>query len=195
MAKAALSGVKKLRRQAETKYTDTTISAQNIVQRNNNVTPTWLSKTIRGENPQGERDGDKITPTSMFFRYTIRRALATASEFDVVRVTVFRDKETNGALPLWQELYANVSVISPLNRLNGQRFKVLFDKVHTLALVGPSILSRKKYMRLSTTTTYIANAATIADAGDNHYFYFITTNVAANFPVVDLKCRINYKDT
>lgn len=192
IAKAALSGVKKLRRDRETKFVRFT-SAANIPQVTSGATAFYLSDIDQGDG-SGTRDGAEVKPTSLFFRYGVRRAFTSTNEHDYVRIVVFRDNYAKGTVATLQQVFASISVFAPLNRINAARFTVLYDKLHSLSDVGPGALTRKKYIRLSRTTKYNGTGGGSADADVNSYYLFAFSGLVDNFPVLNLDVVFNYKD-
>ncbi len=194
MAKAALAGVKKLRRAGEVKFLDHISAGLTIPLVVAALNPTILSLNAEGIT-SGTRIGRIIEPTSMFFRMCVTRN-ASASTPQFVRFVIFRDKDSNGVLPVWSGtggMFSQTSVLSPLNRAEG-RYRVVMDKLIPLnaqRLTGQV----KKYFRLSGRTTYSGGAATQVNAQQNQYYFFICTDVAANLPNFYLSLRFNYRDT
>ncbi len=192
IAKAALSGVKKLRGERETKFHGETIASLNIPLVTSSITAHYLSDVDQGDGP-GTRDGSDIKPTSLFFRYAVRRAIGSANEFDYVRIVVIKDEFTNGVAPQWSSVFNSASVFAPMNRGNAARFKVMYDKLIVVSDTTRAV-TRKKYMRLSGTTSYFLSGNGTADVNKNSYWFFRATKSTGSFPVLDLDARINYKD-
>ncbi len=193
IAKAALSGVKKLRRSFETKFHRSASSA-NVPQVGTGGVSFLLSGVTQGDTPV-TRDGDLIKPTSLFIRYAVRRALTSTNETDYVRIVIIRNSNPNGVDPLLQSVFApTLTVFSPLNRANADQFHVMYDKLHHLSDVGPGAVVKKKYIRLSRTTSFFGAGSTITQANKNSYHLFRFCDKADNFPVLDFNVVFNYKD-
>lgn len=197
MARAALGGVKKLRRERETKVLDTFLSL--AVPLFAGVNAGTLLTTVPIGDDFHTRDGMEIMPTSMFFRLSIV-ANAASTTGDVVRMTVFRDKDPSFLAPTAAMLYSVVSVLSPLFRDNSERFKVLWDKTIYLNSKdgGPRGRIYKKYMRLSGKMRWISSNSdgTVAgmSEGANSIWILIASDQASSRPSVQLKARLYFKD-
>ncbi len=199
MAKGALKAIKKLRSERENKFKDITevLVVQQVA---GGVTGRYLSGVAEGTT-EGTRVGTQLDPTSLFFRYELD-ANTSAVGSVVVRLTLFKDHRTKrdaaGArtFPTQNDLYAVVNVMSPLHRTNAERFKVLYDKTHTVDWThGPTTIVRKKYIRLSGKTTYKGATALIADSDTGHYFWLVTTSEATNRPTFEYNVRFSYTDS
>ncbi len=192
MAKAALKGVKKLKRNTETKFVDLSASG-NLSLMTASTTPFWLSSVAAGTTGT-TRIGNVINPTSLFVRYNIRRAIGSSNTVDDIRVVIFRDRETDGVLPFQSNVFTNVTYYSPLNRIVAPRFKVMYDKIHRLTLLGPGAVTKKKYFKLSGRTTFGGVTADISEANDGHYMMYMLTPTTSSFPHIDFTVRFNFKD-
>lgn len=192
IAKAALSGVKKLRSATETKFVKL-VSSANIPAAAVGLLSFYLSDVDQGDG-QGTRDGVDIKPTSLFFRYGVRRAITSTNEHDYVRIVVVRNAHANAINPQLSSVFASADVFSGMNRFNAAQFTVIYDKLHHLSDVGPGALTKKKYIRLSRTTSYFGTGGATVDANRNSYHLFRFCDAADNFPVLDLDVTFNYKD-
>lgn len=198
MARAALGGVKKLRRERETKRFDAAINGFSVPLMTGAQLATLLTTVPIGDDFQ-TRDGNVIMPTSMFFRASLVLPAASTTG-QVIRLTVFRDRNPSNEAPTAANLYSTVSVLSPLEPDNSTRFKVLWDKTLYLNSKegGPRGRVYKKYIRLSGRMKWIDSDTTGVVAGmadDANSIWFIAQcDTAANLPILDLKSRLYFKD-
>lgn len=198
MARAALRGVKKLRRQTEVKYVDSAITDAEIPTVASASPFIPLSLVAQGTTDQ-TRIGVKINPTSYFFRICVlRNTAASNTQYDLVRFVVIRDKDSNGIAPLWSGIggvMEFVDVLSPLNRQESKRFRVLFDKMFVIKEAARTSWTRKKYIALSGTTTFQGAAATQANAEAGQLYYILVCDTVSNRPKYTQITRFSYRDS
>lgn len=193
IAKAALTGVKKLRRQVETKLIgvlDTftvPVVASGIV-----ATPlTLIAQGLR----EVDRVGGVINPTSLFIRGSVAIHSATITDYDLVRVTIFRDMYNPGGVsPIASDLFEDADIHSPLEHDNFKRFKVLYDKTFNLAKQSPTVRHFKKYIRLSGSIHYNGPDATVAHMDEGNLWIITQSVQASNRPLFVFRTRVFFKD-
>jgi len=190
IAKAALSGVKKLRRQVEGKWNDFTSSY--TASASGTIDVSLLSGVSQGDTAE-TRDGLRVVPTSLFIRYMLTAHLSGGE--DAVRVSLIKDKFPKGAFLTLAQLYDTTAFLSPLKRENTDRFSVMYDRVHRISGThGPEQAYVKKYFRLSGQTTYKGTDSLIASADTNHYFLVTHNQGGSNRPTFNSVVRFSYKD-
>ncbi len=85
-------------------------------------------------------------------------------------------------------------IISRLNLNNKMRFKVLYDKVHSLSISGNQTMFAKVYLNLNDKLRFSLNAGDITDLRSVSYsIVFIGTEVT-NDPTLALDVRIRFVD-
>ncbi len=94
-----------------------------------------LFTIAQGDN-EGQRDGQEIVIRRMHFRLilTLPTTVTVASASDVVRIIIFKDKQTNGAVPNAADLLTtNASAINLHYNLDHKnRFIILMDRVFAM---------------------------------------------------------------
>lgn len=131
MASLAYSGYKMLKHvlNPELKFWDASVSNLSI--------PTFgvtvpLSLMSQGSD-YNNRNGNSIKLNNLLYRGQI---IATATTTAAVRLIIYRDMESKQNLPATTDVLEVASIYSPLNHLNGTRFKIqtdqlfLFDNAH-----------------------------------------------------------------
>lgn len=194
MAKAALGGVKKLRRERETKRIDVTGSIT-IATLATSTSAHPLSTVAQGDG-EGNRDGTDIRPTSLFFRLSMETNPSSVLA-NLIRVVVFRDNDPSGVAPTAGMLLERNNVRSPLESDNSTRFKVLWDRLVILDEgIGPRCRFYKKYIRLSGRMKYQGVTGNAADqgAGANSLWLLLATESATNLPLAEWDARMNFQD-
>ncbi len=198
MARAALSGVKKLRRAAEVKFLTVEVGPQDVPQVITSTPGIPLSVACAEGVASSQRIGRDVNFTSMFFRMTVSRDASSGTKLEFVRIVIIKVKDADGIVPIWGAVggvFESPSVLSPMNRAETNKFRVVLDKLITLS---PERLTyfKKKYIRLSGKTTWDAASGTTATANANHYYLFIGTDIGGAFlPTFQLNMRMNYRDT
>ena len=160
---------------------------------------------------------------SLLLRYALApntAAVAAQGEHQHIRVFVVLDKQSN--LTDWgvsnaarvdafaTALISNRTnfngVLNPLNLNYRERFRVLYDKFHTMSLEStiqngtPSYFFRQKFIKLgSREVTYGANTGgTTQDINTNALIFFALAhdvNGATEFPVLHVSMRLRYTDS
>lgn len=206
IAKAALRKAKAIEGSIETKFHDFRWAPAILTANTFTGCTQFLSGTAESTTDQGGRIGDKIKPTSLFFRYQVfgtdDPSYGGSLHQDMVRVMVVKDRSGQGSTPSVSDILQTNNIQSPLHRSNTERFHVLFDKTHVLtgydAPRGTAMVSKKKYIRLSGTTSYKGSTALVGDSDTNHYWLLAmsqnVTSPSAGRPLIQGYTRFNYKD-
>lgn len=191
IARTALStalAVKKLLN-VEVKFNDT--SGTSIP--NNTGGIATISAMTKGTN-YNQREGNSIKNMSIQWRGTASINASATETF--VRLMIFRDNECQGAYPAVTDVLQSASVVSPLNHLNGKRFKILSDKVYSLSINGRENLSFKHFIKIDKSHCKYndANAGDVTDQREGALMYLIISNEATNKPSCQLYFRQRFVD-
>ena len=177
----------------EYKHHDVQISATGV-----STTPiiTELTNLSQGDT-SSTRDGDSIKATAIMLRGIC--AISPVASTSQYRVMLVQDKQTNGALftpaDLLEDTTAGDNLISPLNLDNKYRFRVLYDKLHTLSVNGGNeSIKWSKYINLNQHFRYGSNAGTIADLNTNSLALVTISNEPTNTPNQTVYSRLRYVD-
>jgi len=184
---------------AELKYKDDTLTTNVPTTGTINL----ISGVAAGTDVQ-QRVGRKMTMKSILLRYFINPvSTATAPSGDVVRVMLVYDTQTNGALPLVADILQNVTVQSPMNLNNRDRFKVLYDhwvsmnaNLYTagaLTAGSPGTKFYKTFKSFSLDTIFSGTAATIGSIATGA-IYIVTVGAANNASNFAGETRIRFID-
>lgn len=148
--------------------------------------------------PQGvelnERDGLKVQPTGLFFNYKMQ---CHSSQPTVARILIYEDlQQVSDSTPSSTDLLQQTgdqSVLSPLNRDEIGRFKVLYDKRHTLVPdANNEVVYRKGFLKKLKNPHF--NGANGTDIQKNGLWCTILSDQATNFPTHDFYSRYFYHD-
>ncbi len=150
--------VRRLEKSREFKFIDTqlTESAQN-------ATPiiTQLTNVVQGVTDT-TRLGNKITVTGLMLRYTVEDTITNK-----YRIMIVQDKQTNGVIyaagDLLEDATSFDNLISPANRDNKKRFRVMYDRLHLISVNGVANGQGRKFVKLNLTVSYDGNAGDITD--------------------------------
>jgi len=162
----------------------------------------YLMNGIRQGTGSGQRVGAKIRLKHFQCKYRLTLAGAAVSGC-VVRVILFRDRQTNFATPSNTDIFQlSTAVLLPQQMFNTefrQRFKVLYDKRHSIEMSGGSTNIPKQVngsinKKLNFTTTYTTDTGTVTDINTNSLYMMVIGSEAANFPLILYNSLITYED-
>lgn len=139
----------------EVKYSDTifgTIAAP-IPVPSAGITPISLNNIGIGSGALN-RVGTQITSKSVFWSLVFNFGTATAPI--AIRHIIVWDRQSNGALPAYADLFAQptLAITSPLNLTNRARFVVIADERITLSPQGDNIRYVSGFRKINQTSTF-----------------------------------------
>lgn len=102
-------------------------------------------------------------------------SLPVAAAFDVVRMIVGIDKQSDGALPVIADVLESNNWAQPYNLdKNPSRFRILYDRIFDLTNPSATVTQCVKHFhikkKLDMVTYYAGNAGTVADVLKNNIF-------------------------
>lgn len=151
---------------------------------------------------QGIDDNERISNEVRYISILMRLVWVCADSVNVVRLILFNDNSSGGAVPLVTELL-DVSVVttfaySPLNLNNSKRFKVLYDNMWALSLSGSNIIAiEKEYIKLKRhpISTFLGTAANQLSQGQNQlYILVVSDSGVTTHPTPYVATRVRYVD-
>lgn len=161
----------------------------------------YLNGIAQGDN-QNTRDGNVIRAKSLLVRYSIQVNASSSNE--QVRVTIFRDRRTEGDHPVNYDLFEDIDagssgyhIASPLATTNNPgRFDILYDKLHYL---DPTNLPRQffveKFFPLNNKRIrFIGTQSTEGSAGPGSLYICIQGTVVANISQSRWMAKLVYYD-
>lgn len=195
LAKSAAKSVlgKYIRNQIEHKYLAT----------NANYAPTYngtlanLSAITQGDT-DSNRDGDAAYLTSISYRYGVR--VNTTATYNTCRIILFRwNISTDLAAPTIAQIldnpgYSNTPQSNYVEDTQRQkRFKILYDKTHTVATAGPYLISKKVHIKLRSKLSFVAGGTD----GRGHIYMLVLSgdSGAANPPQFEYGSKLNFTDS
>ncbi len=171
--------VRRLEKSREFKLIDTQVgaTAQGVV-----PTIVQLTNIVQGLTDI-TRMGTKITITGIQLRY-----IANDDITNGYRMMVIMDRQTNGVIYTAADLLEDVTttdvMISPLNRDNKGRFKVLYDRLHLLSVAGVANVQGRRFFRMNTEVRFDGNAGDISDLTTNSYSLLHVAQIASMNPTI-----------
>lgn len=186
LAKKAASGVVKYYLNPEYKFLDYTNtsspSASGLV----------IPLAILTQGDQNTmRSGNEIKITSFLMRGTILKNNVAGNT--KLRMIVFSDLSSNGATPAVADVLQTANQDSPLNRVNGTRFKVWADQSWLLddddAMKSIYLFQKKQHH-----VHYLTGDNTTASQGQGFPYVLFISNENTNFPQVSINSRMRFLD-
>lgn len=152
-----------------------------------------------------QRIGRKINNVSVQLRGFFQPTLAAVSntQTEQVRCLLIEDSQTNGAAPAAADIFqdpANTNSFMNLN--NRERFRVIYDKVLTLAPYNTAIATQNTnnvpslnvYKKVSVPTVYEGTAGTVGSIASGAIFFCtIGSNTVSNW-VLNATLRVRFTD-
>lgn len=142
------------------------------------------------------RDGNSVRFKSLYLKYMLS-IHASAAETQV-RVVLVYDGKSNGVQPLLAQMFQDVTLhdglVSPVNINLSSRFKIIYDRIHTLSSSGRGTLSAKIYKKINMKCQYNGIAGTIADLQDKNITLVFISNEVTNHPTVTSMVQLRYID-
>lgn len=143
------------------------------------------------------RDGSQVKMVGIDLNYLIQINLSGV--LTNVRIMLVQDKQTNQAVYLNTDLLANVTagvgIVTPRNLDNLHRFRVLYDRTHSLHDAQTTLVVRK-YIKKDILLRYDATSdpAVIANMTQNSISLVQFTNVGSNHPLITSFMRMRFID-
>ena len=192
-ASRALTLARQVKEMVNVEYKKHTIqqTTQNIPY---GISPVALTIIDRGDTDE-KRDGGKLRIKWYTFNYMLTRH---PDSFDtVVRVILVLDTQTNQAMYLGTDLFADTtiidSLISGLNLDNAGRFRLLYDRTHVLK-ADHQVVVRKVYKKCNIPIQYDATTSAIADQTKNSLSMCVFSNQSTHIPTISYQFRLRFID-
>ena len=174
----------------EVKHFDVSLSQNVLV----NGTLNRLTSIAQGVDDT-QRIGNVLYLRSVYLNYTLN--MNSSSTYDNVRVIVLCDKQgynTPGVVDIVEpgNVGGNLAPISQYNHYYLQRFRILYDKIHTLSLGKTESIIVKRMIKLGFRSHFIGAGTTFA----NQVYILVlgsNTNIL-QLPVMNTVSRIIYND-
>lgn len=150
---------------------------------------------INSGTASNQRTGRSIKITSWYARIFINFHASAPSTN--LRVMLVRDTQVNQTLPAISDILEDVSVLGLMNRDNGKRFKVLFDKTISANSYITSQAERRhftKFKKMSMHVKYDGSGAGISDITDNELYLVSVSDEVTNTPNIFYRVRVKYVD-
>ena len=145
-----------------------------------------------------EREGLKITPTYLQFRYRV----AGADSFNYLRVILIQYLEDDAvAAPTLIDVLQNTTpngFLQPYRRSAGNRVRLLYDKTHNM-ISGTNNYHQVRFVRMPLQKKLkikqlIYNAGTSTAATGNIYLLAISDSQVSTHPTISYVSKMSYRD-
>lgn len=154
----------------------------------NTLQTTGASTFITLGSAENQRNGDSVKQMAVDIRYNIfLETGVTQDNTNSVRVLLVKDRSTAGAFPVLlgdildpTGLASGSEIVAPRNKNNLSRFKILYDKTHSLSQGGIANVNVHLRKRMSGKTTFSGNTGAIGDLQNNHYWFCAYSDSTAN---------------
>ncbi len=190
--KLALAKVNKIEKQREKKFVDK--DAQDSSSNTITITPITL---IGQGDSASSREGNKIVLTSLQMKYTFKQS--TAAIATRCRVMLVLDKQTNGAVftagELLQSTSLGTAIVSPLNLDGAFRFKVLYNKVHTLSSEGSVVQYSEMFKKMNIQARYSGSGGAQSNILSSGLYIVHLSDESSNTPNISYFTRVRFIDS
>lgn len=186
----------------ELKYCDNTVNSAAT-----SSGSSQLLTTIAQGSDNVDRIGRKITMASVQYDVAfgattteLGNTAAYPDTYDVCKMAIVYDKQPNGALATWSDVYAApVSVAAPFsykNYNNIDRFDILATEEFSISLAGPNMERKQRYVPLKLETRFDGTGNTVADiqSGALIVVWADMNSAGANYGALTGRFRILYSD-
>ncbi len=174
--------------------------AHTVVAQTSDITDTAsataLTNLVQGDTTT-TRDGSQVKFTSLRFGYVLKAN--TSATRATVRLMLVHDKQTNEAqataTDVLQDSTPIDAITSAYNIDNVSRFRILYDKVHTLVIAGDtSVVHRTIHKKLNLKVRYDGNAGDVTDLTQDSIFLIMVSDTVTNDPNISFQIRLRYLD-
>lgn len=164
-----------------------------------------LVQIVQGDT-ESMRNGRKITIKSIQCKGFLTGPTTTPN--DVIQLYLILDKQCNGALPSYSDVFEDVPVVSEVNRMinlsNSSRFTIIkklrMTFVGQTALAGPVYTSQIKsidfYKKCNIPIEYDSSATTgvVTSVKSNNLFWLAVGSASDDGPILSLNNRLRFVD-
>lgn len=151
-----------------------------------------LTLTAQGS-ATNTRDGNSIKSMGLKVHYAVK--LHSSAAFSIVRVIIFKDCSSNGALPAAADLMQDTTILSHYNTDNNARFRILSDKFINLTDSGANQQNiTRDFINVEQHIKYLGTGDTPSDASTGHVYIFTQSDQGTNLPTIRYAMRYNYVD-
>lgn len=151
------------------------------------------------------RIGRKIVLKSMLCRFNLTGINTQSTTLgDTVRVMVFYDNQTNGAVPVVGDVLSTGAFMDPINLNNRDRFKVLSDQFvelegttytgGALTAGSPKHHFHQIFMKVNLEEIFSGTGSTVASIATGGVFVLLISQ-RNNFTNADVNTRIRFNDS
>lgn len=191
LAKKAASGVVKYYLNPEYKFLDAAASGLAVVDTGTIVaTQSLIAQGLTNT----DRDGNSIKITSWLYRATMD---INGSNNARIRIVAFTDTSSNGAAPAITDVFQStlgLLINAPMNRVNGKRFKVLFDRNYIVDNDNQKHTC-EVFKKMQHHIHYLTTTAATASLGQGPiYVAYISDQPAPQAPTLNWTSRMRFLD-
>ncbi len=147
-------------------------------------------------NADNHRIGNSIKVVSHNLEYIINQHASATST--TVRVMIVQDRQTNKAAftaaNLLETATTPSNLVSTINTDNRYRFKVFYDRLHTMSDTGKTTVNGKHYRKHNIKIRYDGTAEAITAITTNSLSLVFISNEATNTPTLILQSYLRFID-
>ena len=188
----ALKKVNKIIRNTEKKFIDNASSGN----QSSTIAITPISLAGQGDTASS-REGNKLVMMSLQMKYTWKQSESAAATR--CRIMIVEDRQVNGATfsanDLLESTALGTAIISPLNLDGAFRFKVLYNKVHSLSINGSKVQYAEMFKKINIRARYSNSGGTIASVLSSGLFVVAVSDETSQTPNLSFFTRIRFNDS
>ncbi len=192
--KLALRKINKIMKNTEKKFIDTdsaSVSAGTTVL----IEPLTL---IGQGDTSSSREGNKVVFNTIQMKYSWKLSTSTTVG-NRCRVMIIMDKQTNGAVftagDLLQTTGVGQVILSPLNLDGAFRFRVLYNKVHTLSPNGSEVQYRSVFKKINIPARYSGSGGSQTNILSAGIYVLYVSDTGSNSPTFSHYSRLRFIDS
>ncbi len=162
----------------------------------------WLSG-VDLNTGSDDRIGEMITGKVLKIRYSLKFAAASTHDFELIRVMVVKQMQSNSTKPTAAQMLNDVTAQSFKNQATGKRFRFLYDRSHVLNRLAALSIDTKtnlfkrdiklRNMKLKYNQTTVV-VATGVGGEVNQLFLVLITDAGANPAIINFASDFQYTD-
>lgn len=144
-------------------------------------------------NTDNSRIGDKVKAVSLTGIFSVTNN--TSASFTQHRIMIFRDKQTNGAIPSFGDLVTSATNLWSLRNLDKyKQFKMYKD----IILSTDNVSNTRKTIRINIpfnfTIDYQEGGASVSAIAKNSLWIYFITDAVTNLPTLNYDFRFRFRD-
>lgn len=142
-----------------------------------------------------QRIGTQVTIRNVSYRFEVDLPTTVANQVPTSgRVILLWDKQSNGALPIYLNIFNVANYLSFMNPSAAQRFTILRNQQFSLSPNGDQTLFFEGFCRINMKCTYNSSGGSIPNSGALLLVFIADQTAAINQPTLSGCWRVRYLD-